>query len=328
MEVGRFLIVGKVAKSEPGDDYEKTTVLASKDLEIFSPGKKGMSAYLTVINGNSLGKIFKLTNATVVMGRAPTNEILIDDEGVSRRHAYIERAAAGLVLVDGEIVAPGKIKKSTNGVFVNGDRVERHLLIDGDKLQLGSSTILKFSFQDEIEERAQKEIYERATRDGLTGAYNKKYFADQLKTDFAFYFRHSQPLSLMLLDIDFFKKLNDGYGHQAGDYVLKHLAGIVAKALRTEDIFARYGGEEFGIILRDTDAERAFLIAERVRRGIESFVFTYEDKRLPITVSVGVATLVNQNFPTPKALVKAADECLYAAKHKGRNRTESALMGS
>ena len=318
-----------MAKSEFGDDYEKTTVLASKDIELFNPGKGGArSAYLIVINGKSVGKMFKLSSDTVVVGRAPTNEILIDDEGVSRKHAFVERAAAGLVLVDGEMLAGGQIKTSTNGVFVNGNRVDRHLLADGDKVQLGSSTILKFSFQDEVEERAQKQIYEMATRDGLTNAYNKKYFADQLKTDFAFYFRHDQPLSLVLFDIDFFKKLNDGFGHQAGDHVLKTLSMLVQKALRTEDIFARYGGEEFGIILRDTDGERAFLICERIRRSLENYPFMYEDKKLPVTISMGIATLAAQNYPNPKALVKAADEFLYSAKHKGRNRTESALMGS
>ncbi len=317
-----------MAKSEFGDDYEKTTVLGVKDIEIFTPGKSGArSAYLIVINGKSVGKMFKLSADTVVIGRAPTNEILIDDEGVSRKHAYVERAAAGLVLVDGEMMAGGGIKPSTNGVFVNGARVERHLLADGDKVQLGSSTILKFSFQDEVEERAQKQIYEMATRDGLTAAYNKKYFADQLKTDFAFYHRHiERPLSLVLFDIDFFKKLNDGFGHQAGDYVLKSLAAIVQKALRTEDIFARYGGEEFGIILRDTDGEKAYIICERIRRSIENFQFTYDGKRLPVTISMGVATLASQNYQNPKALVKAADEYLYAAKHNGRNRTESALI--
>lgn len=319
-----------VAKSEFGDDYEKTTVLSGKDLEIFTPGKQAgnRSAYLIVINGRSVGKMFKLTGERVIIGRQATNEILIDDEGVSRRHAYVERAAAGLVLVDGERASDGQIKKSTNGVFVNGNRVERHLLMDGDKVQLGSSTILKFSFQDEIEEKFQQDQYKKATIDDLTQAFNKKYFADQLKTDFAFYSRHGNPLSLVLFDIDFFKKLNDGFGHPAGDYVLKSLAQIVQKALRTEDIFARYGGEEFGIILRDTDGERAFLICERVRRGIENHQFTYEGKRLPVTISMGIATLDKQNFPTPKALVKAADEFLYQAKHKGRNRTESALMGS
>jgi two-component system cell cycle response regulator len=319
-----------LAKSEFGDDYEKTTVLSGKDLELFTPNKQGgaRSAYLIVINGRSVGKMYKLSGDRVVIGRQATNEILIDDEGVSRRHAYVERAAAGLVLVDGERQPDGRIKPSTNGVFVNGNKVDRHLLQDGDKVQLGSSTILKFSFQDEIEEQFHQQQYEAATRDGLTNAYNKKYFADQLKTDFAFYFRHSQPLSLVLFDIDFFKKLNDGYGHMAGDYVLKTLAGLVQKALRTEDVFARYGGEEFGIILRDTDGERAFLICERIRRNIENYQFLYEGKRLPVTISMGIATLHNASFPNPKALVKAADEYLYQAKHKGRNRTESGLLNS
>lgn len=308
-----------MAKSEFGDDYEKTTVLGVKDMELLAPGKGARSAYLIVINGKSVGKMFKLQGDKLIIGRAPTNEVLIDDEGVSRQHAMIERHAAGLVLVD---------NNSTNGVFVNGDRINRHVLADGDKVQLGSSTILKYSFQDEVEERGMQALWDQATRDGLTGAYNKKYFADQLKTDFAFYYRHGRPLSLVLFDIDFFKKLNDGFGHPAGDAVLKSIAALVHKALRTEDIFARYGGEEFGIILRDTDGERAFLICERIRRSVETFPFAYDDKKMSVTISIGIATLVGQSYPTPKALVKQADEFLYQAKHKGRNRTESAVLGS
>jgi diguanylate cyclase (GGDEF)-like protein len=307
-----------MATGDTSDDMEKTTVLGVKDLELLNPQQSARSAYFIVINGRAVGKMYKLSGDRVVLGRAPTNQILIDDEGVSRQHAIVERNALSLVLVD---------NKSTNGVFVNGNRIERHMLVDGDKVQIGSSTILKFSFQDEVEERAQRQLYDSATRDGLTNAFNKKYFADQLKTEFAFYFRHGQPLSLVLFDIDFFKKLNDGFGHPAGDQVLKQLAAIVQKALRTEDIFARYGGEEFGIILRDTDGERAFLITERIRRQVESNAFTYDAHKMPVTISIGIATLQDQNFQTAKDLVKAADTYLYKAKHNGRNRTESALLG-
>ncbi|HEY1098477.1 MAG TPA: GGDEF domain-containing protein [Myxococcota bacterium] len=307
-----------MAKSEFGDDVEKTTVLGLKDLELLSPQNAQRSAYFIVINGRAVGKMFKLVGMKMIIGRSPTNEILVDDEGVSRQHAFVERNALGLVLVD---------NASTNGVFVNGQRIQRHLLQDGDKVQLGSSAILKFSFQDEVEERAQKQLYESATRDGLTNCYNKKYFADQLKTEFAYYYRHNEPMSLCLFDIDFFKKLNDGFGHQAGDYVLKNLAAIVQKMLRTEDIFARYGGEEFGVIFKNTDGEKAFLVLERIRRQLESHHFMNEDKRMPVTVSIGIATLWEQNYPTPKALVKAADDYLYKAKGNGRNRTESALVG-
>ncbi len=306
-----------MAKSEFGDDVEKTTILGIKDLELLSPQHAQRQAYFIVINGRAVGKMFKLAGNKLVVGRSPQNEIIIDDEGVSRQHAFVERNALGLILVDNE---------STNGVFVNGSRIQRHMLADGDKVQLGSSAILKFSFQDEVEERAQKQLYDSATRDGLTSCFNKKYFADQLKTEFAFYFRHNDPLSLCLFDIDFFKKLNDGFGHQAGDYVLKHLAAVVQKALRTEDIFARYGGEEFGIIFKSTDGEKAFMIMERIRRGIEKHEFVYEEKRMPVAISIGISTLAGQNYASPKALVKAADDYLYKAKGNGRNRTESAIV--
>jgi diguanylate cyclase (GGDEF)-like protein len=307
-----------MAKSEFGDDVEKTTVLGLKDLELLSPDKNARSAYFICINGRAVGKMFKLSgNNRMVVGRMASNEIVVDDEGISRQHAYVERNALGLILVD---------NGSTNGVFVNGQRIQRHLLQDADKVQLGSSAILKFSFQDELEERAQKQLYESATRDGLTNCYNKKYFADQLKTEFAYYYRHAEPLSLCLFDIDFFKKLNDGFGHQAGDYVLKTMSALVQKALRTEDIFARYGGEEFGIIFKNTDGEKAFLVLERIRRQIEKFEFLDGERRMPVTISIGIATLLAQNYPSPKALVKAADDYLYQAKGKGRNRTESAIV--
>lgn len=307
-----------MGKSEFSDDTESTKVLGLKDLELLSPQNAQRQAYFIVINGRAVGKMFKLASNKMIVGRHPTNEILVDDEGVSRQHAFVERNVIGLVLVD---------NNSTNGVFVNGQRITRHILADGDKVQLGSSAILKFSFQDEVEERAQKQLYDSATRDGLTNCYNKKYFADQLKTEFAFYFRHNDPLSLCLFDIDFFKKLNDGFGHPAGDHVLKTLATVVQKALRTEDIFARYGGEEFGIIFKSTDGEKAFLVMERIRRSIEKYEFVYDEKRMPVTISIGISTLHAQNYANPKALVKAADDYLYQAKGKGRNRTESAIVG-
>jgi two-component system, cell cycle response regulator len=299
------------------DDAESTKVLDRRDIDLLvGPGGTTRQAYLITISGRQVGKQFKLVGDKLVIGRQQQNDICVDDEGVSRRHALIERTAAGFVLHD---------TQSTNGVFVNNDQVKRHVLREGDRIRVGSGAILKFSFQDEIEEQAQKQLYDSATRDGLTNAYNKKFFADQLKRDFAFYFRHTEPLSLALMDIDFFKKLNDGYGHPAGDSVLKSLAVVVNKMLRTEDIFARYGGEEFGILLKNTDGERALLVLERIRRAVETFDFNYEGKRLPVTISIGIATLMSQNYAAAKDLLKGADEYLYAAKRKGRNRTECAI---
>ncbi|MCP4504335.1 MAG: GGDEF domain-containing protein [Deltaproteobacteria bacterium] len=299
------------------DINEKTTVLAIDDLKLMQE-EDSRSAYLIVIKGRAVGKMYKLDAATAFLGRASDVKVVIEDEGVSRRHARIEHKSGGFYVID---------NNSTNGVFVNSDRIYTQKLEDGDRVQIGSNTILKFSYQDEVEENYQKQLYDSATRDGLTGAYNKKFFADRLKTEFAYCHRHDTLLSLILFDIDFFKKLNDGYGHPAGDYVLKNLSAVVEETLRTEDIFARYGGEEFGIILRDTNGELAFLIAERTRRAIEGFQFIYEEKRLPVQVSLGVATLEKKNYDSAKELVKASDSFLYKAKGAGRNRTESAIMG-
>lgn len=294
---------------------DKTMVLGVQELLKGAP--KQRNAYLIVINGRSVGKMYKLGEVETVLGRASDVDVLIDDEGVSRRHAKVEQTEHGPVLLD---------NNSTNGIFVNGRKVQRHFLEDGDRVQIGSTTILKFSYQDELEEAFQKQLYDSATRDALTGAYNKKYFVDHLKTEFAYCGRHDVPLTLALFDIDFFKKVNDTYGHVAGDQALKTTAGLVAESLRQEDVFARYGGEEFGIIFRDTEGERAFLIAERIRRKIEAHAYMWEGDEMAVTVSIGLSTLNKEVHRTAKALVQAADAKLYEAKNKGRNRTESDVM--
>jgi diguanylate cyclase (GGDEF)-like protein len=275
------------------------------------------TAYLIMINGRHVGKMYKIDTDKIVLGRAPDVDVKIDDEGVSRRHAIIRYEGDNLVVRD---------NNSTNGVFVNGTKVDGYILREGDRVQIGSNTILKFDYADEVETQAQERMWREANCDALTGAFKKRYFMEQLETEFAYHFRHLQDLSLMFFDIDHFKKLNDNYGHLAGDQALREFAGIVAEMLRTEDLFARYGGEEFVILLRDTNAENSFLIAERVRRKIEQNRFMWEGERLPVTTSVGVSTLHQQNYPDPQALVQAADEFLYRAKRGGRNRTESALM--
>jgi two-component system, cell cycle response regulator len=299
------------------DDAESTKILDRRDVNLLADVNTNVrQAYLIMISGRQVGKQFKLVGELLWIGRHLQNEIIVDDEGVSRKHAFIERRGGTFLLRDNE---------STNGVFVNNNKVMQHELKEGDRIRVGSGAILKFSFQDEIEEQANEQLYASATRDGLTNAYNKKFFAEQLKRDFAYYFRHSEPMSLALFDIDFFKKLNDGYGHPAGDSVLKNLSALVQRMLRTEDIFARYGGEEFGIIFKATDGEKALLVMERIRRAVEAMEFLYEGKRMPVTISIGIATLHGQSHATAADLVKASDEFLYAAKRKGRNRTECAL---
>ena len=297
---------------------EHTKIIGLQDI-LNEDKKSSRSAYLIVISGRSVGRMYKLSSSSpeTSIGRTPDADVFIDDEGVSRRHAKITNAGGVVRLVD---------LGSTNGTFANGQRVSSRVLSDGDRLQIGSTTILKFSYQDDIEEQFQKQLYDSATRDGLTGCFNKKHFAERLRNEFAFATRHDTYLTLVLFDIDLFKKVNDTYGHLAGDEVLKRLAAVVRKQLRTEDTYARYGGEEFAIILRETDDERGFIIAERVRRAVEAERFEFDAQHIPVTISLGVATLHGDNYPSVREMVKIADEFLYRAKRGGRNRTECKLL--
>ena len=132
-------------------------------------------------------------------------------------------------------------------------------------------------------------MYESALRDGLTKAFNKKYFTDRLESEFTFATRHESPLALVLFDIDHFKKVNDTHGHQAGDYVLSEISTLLTGALRAEDVFARYGGEEFAVICRGSDIAQAQVVGERLRKAVEAHRFVYEGTHIPVTISVGVA---------------------------------------
>jgi diguanylate cyclase (GGDEF)-like protein len=164
-----------------------------------------------------------------------------------------------------------------------------------------------------------KRRYESSIIDGLTGAINRKHFDDRLIGELAFSKRHKVEVSLLILDVDHFKDVNDRLGHQAGDAILRQLAATIRDALRVEDLFARYGGEEFAIIARGIDRAGALAFAERVRTLVAATAFVHEDIRIPITVSVGVASLADCRDASVDQLITLADSRLYVAKASGRN---------
>lgn len=276
------------------------------------PSSDERNAVVIVLSGRSVGKMFKLPTGEVTLGRSLDADIRLEDEGVSRLHLKLHRDGEGNVeLIDLD---------STNGSYVNSQRVHRQDLADGDRIQLGSVTILKFSFQDSLEEQFQQQLYESATRDPLTQAYNKRYFDDQLAKDFSHAQRHELELSLIILDVDYFKRVNDEHGHPAGDHVLQRLAACIMGSLRTEDAFCRIGGEEFAIIARDATIVHASQLAERLRRLVESTKFVYDGETLPVTISLGAASYDSAHHPEATALVESTDRLLYVAKRAGRNR--------
>ncbi|MCC6521802.1 MAG: diguanylate cyclase [Polyangiaceae bacterium] len=267
-------------------------------------------AYLIVLAGVDVGKMFKLGEGQTTIGRSQKADIRLDDDSISRLHVKVTLAGTFVEVED---------LQSSNGTMVNGERIAKHALKDGDKIRVGETTILKFTFHDRLDESFQQKMYNAALRDPLTRAYNKKYFLDSIATEVSYAKRHETPLSLIMFDLDHFKRVNDTYGHPAGDQVLIEIASVVQGMLRTEDVFARYGGEEFVVVLRGITLANAGLLAERLRAAVEVAPIVSDGKRLPVTVSVGVACF-EPHQEDPRGLIAAADEALYAAKHAGRNR--------
>ncbi len=275
---------------------------------------------LIVISGRQMGQVFRLTRREARIGRAEDAELCVRDTSISRHHALVYLDAAGRSHI--------RDLGSTNGTFVNGKRVQDVELAAGDRLQLGNQTILKLEYHGQFEKAFHAQLYEAGTRDPLTDTYNRRYIDQHLEADFSLAVRHREELSLLMVDIDHFKAVNDTHGHLAGDAVLRALGRILGSRVRGEDILARYGGEEFLLVLRRTPANGAQALAESLRRLIEHAQFRFKNETIELTISVGIATQGPEtSFPTVAALIGAADQALYRAKHAGRNRVEVFTLG-
>ena len=283
----------------------KTVVTSINRISGHPPTKE---ACLVVIYGHDLGRKHSLESPSVTLGRSNKCDIQIDQESVSRAHSKITNAGRSVRIRD---------LGSTNGTYVNDELVEERTLADGDFIKIGR-TIFKFLSGGNIERAYHEEIYRLTTVDGLTQIFNKRYFSEALAREIARATRYRRELSLVMFDLDHFKQVNDTHGHLAGDAVLKTLSLTVKSKIRTEDIFARYGGEEFAIILPEIDGHNAHQFAEKVRRIVETTEFRFESTKIPVTISMGVATL-DPEEPTAAALIRKSDERLYEAKSAGRN---------
>ena len=176
----------------------------------------------------------------------------------------------------------------------------------------------------------QKELVETNKRlellsitDGLTKQHNHRYFQDELNRAFEESQRYERPLSLAMIDIDFFKKINDTYGHAVGDDVLREVARLYRDSVRTTDLVARYGGEEFAVMMPETTLDDAAIFAEKIRSMIETTPMRTQAGPLTATVSIGVASVPHAKIPTAKELIISADKALYRAKRNGRNQVQA-----
>lgn len=302
----------------PASQPASTPISRPGELKTISvPGRVQTSrsrAVFTVVGGPDAGMVISIPAGNVVtLGRSEDTTIRFDDAGLSRVHARLMRVAGECVLSDAN---------STNGTFVNDVRLAKpQPLRDGDRVRLGSAVALRFAFVDEEEEAALRRVYDAAVKDGLTGVSNRKHLEERLEQEVAYSNRHGTSLSIVMIDIDFFKRVNDTHGHLGGDAVLRAMGALLQRTVRVEDVVARYGGEEFVVLARGIDVRNARLLAERIRQTVLRTSVPFEKTTISFTSSAGVASLDCCGAQRDKqTLLSVADARLYQAKHEGRNR--------
>jgi diguanylate cyclase (GGDEF)-like protein len=245
--------------------------------------------------------------APISIGRKTDNVIVLDADGISRHHAKIEYRADGWWVVDGG---------SMNGTMVNDTKVTASRLALGDRLQIGNSVI--FKVVGKTWPTAAPDYRPDPATDGLTGLRNKRHLLWLLDGELQHAKRASRRVSLAMFDLDHFKRINDSFGHLAGDQVLRDIAALLSRLADPRDTVARYGGEELVWVMIDTDLEAAAKRAESARASIASRVIHFEQHAITTTVSAGVAQL-DERLRTPEECIRRADEQLYKAKCAGRN---------
>ncbi|TVQ80399.1 MAG: diguanylate cyclase [Bradymonadales bacterium] len=283
-------------------------------IETLNPIEGGQTPSLLMISGPQIGRSFPIHQSEFMIGRSSQSDLPIEDDLVSRYHCKLVVTAGGAELID---------LGSTNGTLLNGRKVDKAQIQEGDQIQVGSTTIFKFHFQEAVETKFMGSLFDAATKDFLTGTYNKKFFLERLQDEFHFAHRNQKDLSILVLDLDHFKTVNDTHGHLAGDIALKKVAHHILSHTRKDDVVARFGGEEFVILARDLSIEKASNLGEHLRKGVEALAVEDSGKKLKLTVSVGVASLLSSSkirFESFQELLDAADQKLYEAKKAGRNR--------
>lgn len=266
--------------------------------------------------GHPMGELIPLPAEGLTLGRAPENGLCLAEPEVSRQHAEL-RVAEGLEAVELRDLG------STNGVFVNGHRVDAHpgplRLKEGDVIRIGAHAF-KLKHMDALERRYHQDMAARSTLDPVTGVSNRATVLNQLEAHFELARRHRRALSVILVDLDWFKLVNDTHGHRGGDKALEVFGSLLLRRLRGSDPVGRLGGDEFLAVLPETSVLLALTAAEDLRRSLaEEPVDLGDGHKIQLTCSLGVAEL-KIGDTDGGALLARADAALYGAKAGGRNR--------
>jgi diguanylate cyclase (GGDEF)-like protein len=274
-------------------------------------------ACLVVVGGDLNGTLFNLREGRITVGRSASNTIPLEFKGISRTHFQIistntTSTQSSCVIEDME---------SSNGTFVNNRKIVAPIELKKNDIVKVGTIAFKFLPKGDPERLAYDKLHAEANTDGLTKCFNKTYFNNAIDLEVKKSRITGTPLTLLIFDLDHFKNLNDTYGHDAGDFVLKEMSAIIrATGIRDGDIFARYGGEEFVVLLPNTNLKQGFEIAERIRKSIELHKFAYDSNTpLRVTASIGIADY-RPGVMTGTDLFKRADQAVYTSKESGRNQ--------
>ncbi len=278
------------------------------------PVPAGARATLTVLTGMYAGALVTVDTVPVTVGRDPDADLVVEEMGVSRHHVRVVPSP------DGSFYAQDL--GSTNGTFLHAERIGVAVLETGDLLQLGPHVRVRFAVVDAEAEALYRRLYESSVHDTLTRVFNRKYLGDRLLAETAHARRTGADVAVLMIDLDHFKEINDRFGHLAGDRALCTVSARILRVLRVEDMLARYGGDEFVVLAVGTGGHEALHLAERARRAVEGLHLSARGREVPITVSIGLASLAELGAAEAPwtALIALADARMYCAKAAGRNR--------
>ncbi len=293
---------------------EKTSIVSSETFKgrLRAADEAPPAVIVLVGPPGYIGKQWLLTKADITIGRSVESDVYISDNSLSRAHAKLVVVGSDVSILD----LGSTNKTQVNGVILTSMTAKR--LTNNDQIKTGN-IIFKFLERGSLEAISNQQVFEKAQKDALTGAFSKGALLEKGPEAIKRSEVLTEPMSVITFDIDHFKKINDTYGHPGGDYVLKEMGQLIqSKLVRSNDYFARFGGEEFVLILQATPIKTANDVAERIRQTIEMHLFQFHEQNIRVTISIGVAE--KKEIDSWENLYDRADKALYRSKQGGRNR--------
>ena len=297
-------------------NFSDNQVFSSEDTQVISSRKNiimDAPPVLCMVSGphKMVGQVWLLQEDCVIGRDRKQSDILIQETGVSRKHVLIKCRKEKVQVQD---------LGSTNGTFLNNKKMDTHRMYDlehNDLIKIGH-IVFKFAGKGHVEGRHFLHVQSQIYQDELCQIKNRVFMELEAKNHFVKARENDSDFSFVIFDIDFFKQVNDGYSHLAGDFILLSVSQLVGEMIRNEDIFCRIGGEEFGLMI-PTSLEDTVSRMEKIRKRVQSEIFNFGNQKIQITLSAGVSSLrdVDKSW---KDLYSRADKFLYQAKRSGRNQ--------